>query len=89
MQKSLKTLEVILFQSRSQSPDSHVLTAYQAQNDSKNKVKRERSNDHPRPRKAALPKVNSTQLELDGDGGNFRETPALSVGPLAKERDCY
>ncbi|TKA68034.1 hypothetical protein B0A55_08372 [Friedmanniomyces simplex] len=44
------------------------------------KIKRERTDENPRPRKVARPTRNSTQLELDDDGG-VRESSTPSVVP--------
>ncbi|KAI5359904.1 hypothetical protein Slin14017_G094650 [Septoria linicola] len=46
------------------------------------KIKREREDDNPRPRKVRRPAAGGTQLEIDG-AGSFRETSV--AGPLARE----
>lgn len=49
------------------------------------KVKQERSDDNPRPRKVARPSGDSTQLEIDETGNGFQEASVDTVGRVEPE----
>lgn len=49
------------------------------------RMKREREDDNPRPRKIARPSAASTLLELDDDDGEFREVSTDTLGRVERE----
>lgn len=48
------------------------------------KIKREKEDNNPRPRKKARPSVGDTQLEIDDDGG-FRERSISTLPAVERE----
>lgn len=60
------------------------LTRTQAAKEMALKVKRERQDDNPRPRKAARPSAGASQLEIDDDG-DFQESSTAPWGFVEHE----
>ncbi|GAB7364864.1 hypothetical protein MBLNU230_g5656t1 [Neophaeotheca triangularis] len=87
---SLSQAEIREMQKRLVALESQMRTKPkpEVKRDIKRETKREAADENPRRRKISRPSTGSTQLELelDDDGGSFRETPPSSLG-LAKRKE--
>ena len=60
------------------------LTSFKEYKDNMTKIKREKADDNPRPRKVARPSAGDTQLQIDDDGSVREESTATLA---AEERE--
>ena len=64
-----------------------ILTFSQSKNDFRVKIKREKADENPRPRKVAKPKAGDTRLEIDDEGFVRESSTATLAGSEIIEID--